>query len=56
MRQREWLDRQLASHPWRTVLVLTGSLVAVYSTMRLVDWQASIDARRPRRRGAALDG
>jgi hypothetical protein len=50
VRQREWLDRQRAEHPWRTLLVVTGGLAAVYVTVRLVDWQASIDARQPRRR------
>jgi hypothetical protein len=56
MRQREWLDRQLAAHPWRTTLALTGGLIAVYATMLIVDWQASIDARRPRRRVPAVGG
>jgi hypothetical protein len=54
VRQRDWLDRQLAAHPWRTTLALTGGLIAVYATMRIVDWQATIDARRPRRRARAV--
>lgn len=54
MRQREWLDRQMSTHPWRTVLVLSGGLWATYITMRLIDFQASIDARALRRRSASV--
>jgi hypothetical protein len=50
MRRPEWLDRQIAEHPWRTAAALLGVLSVGYVGLRLIAWQDSIDDRRLRRR------
>ncbi|HET7901351.1 MAG TPA: hypothetical protein VFL59_09200 [Candidatus Nanopelagicales bacterium] len=50
MARREWLDEQVATHPWRVVAVLLVGLSGALVVVRLIDWQASIDGRRPLRR------
>jgi hypothetical protein len=55
MARREWLDEQVATHPVRTVTVMIVGLAAALVVVRMIDWQASIDGRRPmRRRSAAI--